>query len=130
MRFFAGFLTAATLISFMYTGLFGGAFVSPSGLVLGSLALWCIWLLALVIRWIVRLKTGDNVVGWKVMLRFAGGFLTAALLIGVMYSGLFGGHLTPNGLRTWSIALWLVWVVVFLIQERRTRSDRRENHVN
>lgn len=130
MKFFAGFLAACSLIGLMYIGLFGGGYVTPSGLMVWSLALWGVWLLVVAIRWVARLKTGENVADWKGTMGFVGGFLTAALLIGVMYSGLFGGYLTPGGLWSWSIVLWLVWLVVLLIRRRRARSDGRAQDAN
>ena len=127
MRFVAGFLAATSLVGLMYIGLFGGAYVTPSGLMVGSLTAWGVWLLVLVIRWVARLKTGENVSDWKGLMGFAAGFLTATLLIGFMYAGLFGGYLTPGGLWTWSIVLWLGWLVVWLIRRRRLGGEDRGN---
>lgn len=127
MKFVAGILTATSLIGLMYIGLFGGAYVTPSGLMVGSLIAWGVLLLVLVIRWVARLKTGENVGDWKGLMGFVAGFLTATLLIGFMYAGLFGGYLTPSGLWTWSIVLWLGWLAVWLIRRRMQKRDNREN---
>lgn len=123
MKFAAGILTATSLIGLMYIGLFGGGYLTPSGLMSWSLALWVAWLIVLVIRGVARLKTGDKVGDWKGAMTFAAGFLAASTLIGFNYAGLLGGYYpTPGALWSSSFVLWLVWVVVWLIQRRNKRA--------
>lgn len=118
MKFVAGFLTATSLIGLMYVGLFGGAYFTPSGLMRGALALWVVWLLVFSIRWFATRKSDDKVADWGGLMSFAAGILTATFLIGFMYAGLLGAYLTPNALWSYSVVLWLVWVVVWFIKKR------------